>query len=75
VPYTLSQGSHFFHNVTSFKIFYFSIRHHEELGIDWDWLKQQQSRTGEAMVRHVELASPLLIKVDGRSGRGVVLHG
>lgn len=74
LPYVLSQGSHFFHNVTSFKILYFSIRHDAERGIDWAWLKRQPARVEGGAVRHLELASPLQVKVDGRTGRGVVLH-
>jgi hypothetical protein len=71
----LSQGSHFFHNITSFKIFYFSVHHWEEYGVDWDWLKEQRMIFEGEFVRHVELSSPLSIKVDGRSGRGVIHHG
>ena len=71
---TLSQGSHFFHNITSFKIFYFSVHHWEEYGIDWEWLKGQTMISEGRYVRHVELRSPLMIKVDGKSGRGVIRH-
>ncbi|MCK4305087.1 MAG: hypothetical protein KAY24_12690 [Candidatus Eisenbacteria sp.] len=71
---TLSQGSHFFHNVTSFKIFYFSVHHWEEYGIDWKWLKEQTMVSEGTYVRHVELPSPLMIKVDGKNGRGVIRH-
>jgi len=75
VPYALSQGSHFFHNVTSFRIFYFSVQEHEGLPIDWEWLRAQPARRVGSLVKHVELPTALLVKVDGRSGRGVVLHG
>ena len=70
----LSQGSHFFHNITSFKIFYFSVHHWEEYGLDWEWLKQQTVISEGRYVRRVELTSSLKIKVDGRSGRGVIRH-
>jgi len=70
----LSQGSHFFHNVTSFKIFYFSVHHGEEFEIDWEWLGRQTTVYDGKFVRHVRLASPLTIKVDGRRGRGVIRH-
>ena len=71
---TPSQGSHFFHNITSFKIFYFSVHHWDEYGLDWEWLKQQNTVSEGRFIRHVELASSLTIKVDGRSGRGVIRH-
>lgn len=71
---TMSQGSHFFHNVTSFKIFYFSIPHGSEYRIDWEWLMKQRTVSETHFVRHVELDAPLCAKVDGRSGRGVITH-
>jgi hypothetical protein len=71
----MSQGSHFFHNVTSFKIFYFSIPHGSEYRINWEWLMRQCTISETHFVRHVELARPLLARVDGRSGRGVIMHG
>jgi len=74
LPFVLSQGSHFFHNVTSFRILYFCVRHDEERGIDWPWLERQPVRFAGELVRHVQLSSPLRVKVDGRTGRGVVLH-
>ena len=71
---TLSQGSHFFHNITSFKIFYFSVHHWEEFEIDWEWLRGQPLVSEGRYVSHVELPSPLTIRVDGRSGRGIIRH-
>ncbi len=71
---TMSQGSHFFHNVTSFKIFYFSIPHGSEYRIDWEWLMKQRTVSETHFVRHVALDEPLCAKVDGRSGRGVITH-
>jgi hypothetical protein len=70
----MSQGSHFFHNVTSFKIFYFSIPHGSDYRIDWEWLMKQRAVSETHFVKHVELGAPLLAKVDGRSGRGVIMH-
>ena len=37
----LSQGSHFFHNLTSFRAMYFTVRHDGEFPIRWEWLNQQ----------------------------------
>jgi len=72
MSFVLSQGSHFFHNVTSFQICYFSIYHWGEFAVNWEWLKKQKAVAETEFVRHVELQSPLHIKVDGRSGRGVI---
>jgi hypothetical protein len=69
-----SQGSHFFHNLTSFRVFYFSVRHTGKYRIDWDWLERQELVSETPFVRHVRLSHPLEVRVDGRSGRGVIVH-
>jgi hypothetical protein len=68
----LSQGSHFFHNLTSFSVLYFSLDAQESRRIDWPWLETQQAATETRYLRHVRLAAPLSIRVDGRCGRGVI---
>ena len=73
--FMLSQGSHFFHNITSFRVFYFSVEHVGKYKIAWDWLARQTVVSEKKFVRHVKLPSPLKISVDGRSGRGVIHHG
>ena len=66
-----SQGSHFFHNLSSFEVCYLTI---PLVGgdVDWDWLRRQPERRRSAHVRHVRLAAPIEVAVDGRSGRGIV---
>jgi hypothetical protein len=71
----ISQGSHFFHNLSSFGVTYFAVRHGRGPGIDWAWLADQSTVAESDHVRHVRLAEPLEVKVDGRTGRGVVRHG
>ncbi len=68
----LSQGSHFFHNLTSFNVSYFSITYDGDFKIDWEWLNKQKIVRETKFVKHVLLANPLLIKVDGRKSRGVI---
>ncbi len=70
----LSQGTHFFHNITNFQVFYFSITHSAPYQIDWEWLDAQPAVRETPYVRHVCLPSPLQIKVDGTTGRGVMLR-
>jgi len=67
-----SQGSHFFHNLTSFKVSYFSVKQADSKNINWDWLSNQKIEQETEFVRHVSLSSPLIIKVDGRRGRGLI---
>lgn len=68
----LSQGSHFFHNLTSFNVSYFSITYDSDFKIDWDWLNSQQIVQETNFVKHIKLTQPLTIKVDGRKSRGVI---
>ncbi len=68
----LSQGSHFFHNLSSFNVCYFSINYDGKFAIDWDWLNNQTLVNETEFVRHVKLNNPLKIKVDGRKGIGVI---
>lgn len=70
--FQLTQGSHFFHNMTNLKIFYFSMKEDAEFPIDWEWLETQTEVTRKKYVRHVRLNSPLAIKVDGRRRKGVI---
>jgi len=69
----MSQGSHFFHNMTSLGVSYISISRTGKFRLDWDWLSHQKEIQKTQYVRHVQLPSPLYIKIDGRSGRGAVL--
>ena len=71
----LSQGSHFFHNITSFQVGYFSVRHSGPYGIDWNWLDRQNVIEEMPYTRHVRVKSPLTVKLDGKNGRGVIRHG
>jgi hypothetical protein len=68
----MSQGSHFFHNMTSLGISYISAPLSGKYKLDWDWLEYQEEVQTTQFVRHVRLPIPLNIKVDGRTGRGVV---
>jgi len=70
----LSQGSHFFHNLTSFGVSYFSVSEAFDGSIDWNWLENSGRTIAEtAYLKCVELEEPLLVKVDGRKGKGVIL--
>ena len=70
----LSHGSHIFHTITSFRVFYFSLRTEDQYKLDWDWLNSQPAVEETDYARHVRLSSPLKIKVDGTTSRGVIRH-
>ncbi|HEY52526.1 MAG TPA: hypothetical protein G4N94_03625 [Caldilineae bacterium] len=68
-----SQGSHFFHNITTLGINYINVVHGGDDRLDWDWLATQPVAGSSDMVVHVKLPKPLLVKVDGRTSRCVML--
>ena len=70
----LSQGSHFFHNMIGFGVFYLSVRHTDSHAIRWDWMDELPAVNESELVRHVRLPDPLSIRVDGKAGRGVIRH-
>ena len=67
----LSQGSHFFHNITSFRVFYFSLkRRGSSIGSTGTGSNRQTAVEETDFVRHVRLSAPLKIKVDGTDQPG-----
>ena len=72
---TPSQGSHFFQNLATMRIGYFTVEAEEDGGVlDWDWLLAHEATTAEPLARHVRLPSPLTVRMDGRQGHGVILR-
>ncbi len=69
-----SQGSHFFHNMISVSVWYFSVPHTGSYSIDFDWLDAHEAEFETGFVRHVKLPASLSIRVDGRNARGVIRH-
>ena len=69
----LSQGSHFFHNLSSFRASYFMVQHGRRFGINWDWLNLQPVVQETGLIRHVRPTERLSVRVDGRTARGVIL--
>ena len=74
IQVTPSQGTHFFQNITSFGIGYFTLnREDPRTSLDQAWLDAQWAQEETAHVRHLSFAEPLEILVDGRRGVGVVM--
>jgi hypothetical protein len=69
----LSQGSHFFHNMTSLGVLYLSVPDPKDFPIDWAWLQGQPVVRETEHLRHVRAVTPLTVRVDGRSGKGLIL--
>lgn len=69
-----SQGSHFFQNLTSFKVGYFTVNFHTGKGqLDWEWLQNQTPVEELKYVKHVRTDSPIQIKINGRENKGIIL--
>lgn len=68
-----SQGTHFFHNLTSFRVAYFTINPYINDGYyDVEFLNSIPAVYEDEYLRHVKFNEELLIEVDGRFSRGVV---
>ncbi len=69
-----SQGSHFFHNITSLRVGYLTVNPaSEDDRIEWAALDSAQTMADMQHVRHVRFDRPVEVRMDGRSGRAVVL--
>lgn len=71
---TPSQGTHFFQNLTSFKVGYFTVNNYINQGfIDWTWLEERPGVEMRDFTRHVSLDNPITIKINGQQNKGVIL--
>jgi CheY-like chemotaxis protein len=71
---TPSQGSHFFQNITSFMISYFSVNAHAHQGfLDWEWLLSQPQLETLKYTRLLRFDKPFTIKINGHLNKGVIL--
>ena len=68
-----SQGSHFFHNITSFRIGYFTIEENKESSfVDWEWLSKQTAVEELEFTKHIRFEKPLITKISGQNNKGVI---
>jgi hypothetical protein len=69
-----SFGSHFFQNVTSLRVGYFTLQNIDRGGdLDLEWLKSQKIRQATKHIRWIQIDKPLNIRINGNSGEGVIL--
>jgi hypothetical protein len=69
-----SQGSHFFHNITSLGISYLTIKENDEDFLDWKWLQSLLPESETDYLRHVKLDRPITLKIDGKKSRAVLIQ-
>lgn len=69
-----SQGTHFFQNLTSFRVGYFTINPYINEGFyNVDYLNKLDAIYEGSYIRHVKFGTPLEIKIDGKNHKGVIL--
>jgi hypothetical protein len=68
-----SLGSHFFHNVTSMNVGYFSINlDFDQDKICWDNIRNQQVIGKGEFFSHIRYEKSLLVRMDGKKGMAVI---
>ncbi len=68
-----SQGTHFFHNLTSFRVGYFTINPFINDGIyEVDYLDKLDSVYEDEYIRHIRFKKELKIEINGKTSKGVI---
>ena len=69
-----SQGSHFFQNLTSFRVGYLTVDAKRKDGfIDWAWLTNQKVKSKMKFVSHARFEIPLVVKINGQENKGIII--
>ena len=69
-----SQGSHFFQNLTSFMVAYFTVNSLYNKGfINWDWLLNIKPHSQKTYTKHLHFDNPLLLKMNGHKNQGIIM--
>ncbi|MFH1322051.1 MAG: PEP/pyruvate-binding domain-containing protein [Bacteroidota bacterium] len=72
-PLDDSLGSHFFHNITSRKVGYFSVQHHSpDDYLNLNILNKQKVVNKTQYFKHVEFNKPLTVLMDGKKRVSVI---
>ena len=68
-----SQGTHFFQNLTSFRVGYFTVNADAGEGfVRWDWLAAQPATSERGAVRHLRFEEPVVVQMNGSRNEGVI---
>ncbi len=68
-----SQGTHFFHNLTSFGVGYLTVNPYMKDGIySVEYLNACPAQEETQFLRHVHFSKPLRIQIDGKTNRAVI---
>ncbi len=73
-PVDPSFGSHFFQNVTSMRIGYFTVDHKKKKDVlDMNWLRDQHVSSVTKYTKWIRLNEPVTVTIDGQTGEGVII--
>jgi CheY-like chemotaxis protein len=68
-----SQGTHFFQNLTSLNIGYFTVNEDSGEGfVDWDYLAAWPAEGEIGPVRHLRFGAPVIVAMNGSSQHGII---
>ncbi len=68
-----SQGTHFFQNLISNNVGYFTVNPEAGEGfLDWEWLSSRPARLEDGPVRHLRFESPLTVRMNGKRNEGAI---
>jgi hypothetical protein len=74
-PLDSSLGSHFFHNVTSMNIGYFSVSETVSSSfIRWDMIENKELKTNFRYLKHVRFDHPLQVLMNGKLRTAVIIN-
>jgi len=68
-----SQGSHFFENLISFSVCYFTVQNNDpESFLDWDWIRSNKSGNEMKYTKLITFKDPIIIKMNGHEKKGLI---
>jgi CheY-like chemotaxis protein len=77
-----SQGSHFFHNITSLGVHYITVNEIfkepstiQKDYFDWKWIESLPVVSETTFLRHVQLKKPFSMKINGRNSNCIMAKG
>ena len=69
-----SQGTHFFQNLTAFRVGYFTVNPFMGDGfVDYEFLSGAETVYQDDLIRHVRFPHPLTVLIDGKKKTGVIM--
>ncbi len=68
-----SQASHFFHNISFFRVGYFTVTPNKSSHmLNWDWIDRQEIVKKLNYVCHIRVTEKLIAEMDGANNEGII---